>query len=197
MVPTLERLVEALSLLPTIGRKSAWRLALHLLDRPTEEVDHLADTLRALKRNVVTCTRCYNFSEARLCEICTSSTRDGSVICIVEKSADIISIEKTGRFKGLYHVLGGLLSPLHGMTADKLRLAELQQRVATEHPAELIIGLGASSDAEVTGLYVARLFAGSGLRITRFARGLPAGMELEYVDQLTLHQALNDRTNIS
>ncbi len=197
MLDSLEQLVEALSRLPTIGRKSAWRLALYLMERPEEEARNLADTILAVRQKVVRCSVCYNYSETELCSVCASSSRDRSVICVVEKPSDVFTIEKSGRFRGLYHVLGGVLSPLNGITADKLKIAELQGRIRAGSIRELILGLGGSSDGETTSLYLARLFSTSGVRVTRFARGLPAGMELEYVDQLTLTQALNERTDIN
>jgi recombination protein RecR len=196
MVRALEELVEALAGLPTIGRKSAWRLALHLLERDEHDLQILADRIGTVKQRVRRCSECYNYSEAQLCPICASQSRNRSLICVVEKPVDVLSLERSGRFSGLYHVLGGVLSPIDGITVDRLRIAELKERVAREKPTELILGLGASADAEATVLYLSRLFADSGIRITRFARGLPAGMELEYVDQLTLNQALNERTDI-
>jgi recombination protein RecR len=196
MIGPLEELVELLSSLPTIGRKSAWRLALHLLERPEEDVTRLAQAIIDARKKIIKCRRCFMYSETELCAICSSTRRDLSLICIVEKSHDIFAIEKIGRFRGVYHVLGGVLSPLAGITPDKLRIPELSQRIKEEHPSELIIGLGGSAEAETTALYLARLFKNAGIRITRLARGLPAGMELEYVDQITLGQALNERTDI-
>jgi recombination protein RecR len=196
MIAPLENLVEALSRLPTIGTKSAWRLTLHLLEQPDAEVERLIACIAALKKNVVICQECYNYSEASVCSICSSPRRDRSTLCVVEKPLDIITLEKSGRYRGIYHVLGGVLSPINGITADKLRFSELKQRVAAHRPDELIIGLGCSADAETTALYCARLFAESDMRITRFARGLPAGTELEYVDQMTLGQALHERITV-
>ena len=196
MIGALEELVELLSSLPTIGRKSAWRLALHLLERPEEEVIKLARAIVDVRKKIIKCRRCFMYSETEVCAICSSVRRDQSLICVVEKSHDIFSIEKIGRFRGVYHVLGGVLSPLAGITPDKLRIPELAQRIKDEHPSELIIGLGGSAEAETTAVYLAKLFKKTGIRITRLARGLPAGMELEYVDQITLGQALKERTDI-
>jgi recombination protein RecR len=196
MIASLEGLVELLTTLPAIGRKSAWRLALHLLDRPEEEVARLSETIIDVRRKIVKCRRCFMYSEAEHCTVCASARRDQSQICVVEKSSDVFAIEKIGRYHGVYHVLGGSLSPLAGITPDKLRIAELAGRIKEERPAELIIGLGGSAEAETTAVYLARLFKSTGVRITRLARGLPAGMELEYVDQITLGQALNERTDI-
>ncbi len=196
MIAPLEELVELLITLPTIGRKSAWRLALHLLDRPEEDVERLAQAIIDARKKIIKCGRCFMYSETDLCAICSSARRDRSLICVVEKSSDVLTIEKIGRYRGVYHVLGGVLSPLAGITPDKLRIAELAKRIAGEHPAELIIGLGGSAEAETTAVYLARLVRSAGVRVTRLARGLPAGMELEYVDQITLGQALNERTDI-
>jgi len=196
MIVSLENLVDALSKLPSIGRKSAWRLALHLLERENEQVYHLAQCLREIKEKIVLCKECFNFSESEICSICCSPKRNKSLICVVEKPVDVFTIEKSGKFQGLYHVLGGVLSPIHGITADKLRIAELRQRVIQQKPEELILALGGSADAETTSLYLTRIFTNEYLHITRLARGLPAGIDLEYVDQLTLCQALNERTEI-
>jgi recombination protein RecR len=196
MVKPLEDLAEALSRLPTIGRKSAWRLAMFLVERDEAELHRLATLIDTIRQKVTVCGTCFNYSESALCPVCASPARNHELICIVERPTDLFAIEKSGRYRGVYHVLGGVLSPINGITADKLHVAQLQQRVAQEHPRELILGLGAGADAETTALYLARLFSKSNLRITRLARGLPAGMELEYVDQITLNQALNERTDV-
>lgn len=196
MIEPLENLVEALSKLPTIGRKSAWRLALYLLEQENDEVRHLAQCIFELKEKTLVCSRCFNYSESEVCSLCTSEVRDWSVICVVEKPLDILTIERSQRYRGLYHVLGGVLSPINGITTEKLRIAELQSRIESEKPCELIIGLGGSAEAETTSTYLCRILSHYPIRMTRFARGLPAGMELEYVDQLTLTQALNERKDV-
>ncbi len=196
MIGPLENLVEALCRLPTIGRKSAWRLALHLMEQPESEALRLSATIAETRQRLRHCRRCFNYSEEELCSICTSASRDSGCICVVEKPVDVFAIERGGRYRGLYHILGGVLSPLNGITIDKLRIDELAHRVRTERPHEIILGLGGSGDAETTAHYLARVFSGEPLRVTRLARGLPAGMELEYVDQITLSQALNERTDM-
>ena len=196
MIESLENLVDALSKLPTIGKKSAWRLALHLLEQNDEEVHSLARYIHNLKEKIVLCAQCYNYSESELCPICSSNSRKKSMICVVEKPLDVFTVEKSGRYRGLYHVLGGVLSPINGITSDKIRIAELKTRVEEEKPAELILGLSGSADAETTSLYISRIFAEKDLHVTKFARGLPAGIELEYVDQITLGQALNERVDL-
>jgi recombination protein RecR len=196
MTESLEKLVAALSRLPTIGKKSAWRLALHLVERPESEVRELARCLQAIKAAIVRCDECFSFSESPQCPICSSPSRDGGLICVVEKPMDVFTMEGSARYRGKYHVLGGVLSPINGITADKLHIAELLSRVDRQKPREVILGLGASADAETTSLYLARLLASTNVRVTRLARGLPAGMDLEYVDQVTLIQALKERTNM-
>ncbi len=196
MIEPMENLVEALSKLPTIGRKSAWRLVLYLLEQKDDDVHHLAQCIKDLKDKTYICKECYNYSEFELCPICSSSKRNRSIICVVEKPLDVLTIERAGGYQGLYHVLGGVLSPINGITPDVLRISELKARIESEKPEELIIGLSGSSDAEVTSHYISMLFANSDFHITRLARGLPAGAELEFVDQVTLTQALNERIEI-
>jgi recombination protein RecR len=197
MIEPLEKLVEALCRLPTIGRKSALRLALHLLEQPQDELDNLSQRIATVKSRIKICRQCFNYGEADLCDICSSPRRDRSLICVVEKPADVLVFEKSGIYRGLYHVLGGVLSPINGITADKLRIAELRARLDKEEIKELILGLGASAEAETTCLYCARIFANRPFKISLLARGVPAGTELEYIDQLTLNQALHERNEIS
>jgi recombination protein RecR len=196
MIGPLDDLVEALCRLPTIGRKSAWRLALFLMERPLSEATRLAEAITAARSRLRQCIRCFNYSEDELCSVCTSPTRETDCICVVEKAVDVFAIERGGKYRGLYHVLGGVLAPLNGVTVDKLHIAELGRRIHEEHPHEIIIGLGGSADAETTALYLGRLFKDEPVRITRLARGLPAGMELEFADQITLTHAFHERTDM-
>jgi recombination protein RecR len=196
VIQALEELIDKLSTLPAIGRKSATRLALHLIERPESEVEAFAQTIIDARRRIIKCKRCFTYSETDECAICLSSTRDRALLCVVEKPSDVFALEKSNRYRGRYHVLGGALSPLAGITPDALHISELSRRIREERPAELIIGLGGSAEAETTALYLARLYKDAGVRITRLARGVPVGMELEYVDQITLGQALNERTAI-
>jgi recombination protein RecR len=198
MIKPLEDLVNELSLLPTIGKKSAWRLTMHLLERPQDDLMRLSQCIALLKSSVMLCTQCFNYSTAPVCEICSSPSRDPSLLCVVERPMDVFAFEKSGAFRGLYHVLGGVLSPINGITAEKLRIAQLQERMRRSGAVrELILGLGSSAEAETTCLYLARLFVHGRFRVTRLARGVPAGMELEYVDQITLDHALHERTEIN
>src|SRR5690554_1007006 len=196
MIEPLEELVKSFCRLPAIGQKSAWRLVLYLMERPEAEAYELADSIRNAREKLTTCKRCFNYSENEICPVCSNPSRDQGCICVVEKPVDAFAIEKSGRFRGVYHILGGVLSLLSGITADKIRIGELKNRVITEKPQELISGFGGSAEAETTALYLARLFRNDNVQITRFARGLPAGLDLEYVDQITLTQALNERTDI-
>jgi recombination protein RecR len=197
MIEPLQNLVEALCRLPTIGRKSALRLALYLLERPQDELDNLSQCIVTLKSRIHICKQCFNYGEADLCDICSSPKRDPTLLCVVEKPSDVLVFEKSGIYRGLYHVLGGVLSPINGITADKLHIAELRTRLDKGDIGELILGLGASAEAETTCLYLARIFANRKFKISLLARGVPAGTELEYIDQLTLNQALHERNEIS
>ncbi|MBN1984290.1 MAG: recombination protein RecR [Chitinivibrionales bacterium] len=196
MLEALQHCIEQLMKLPTIGRKSASRLALHLLEQSAQEVFDLATAIRELKEKIFICQKCFNYSQAELCDICGDGSRDQTLVCVVEKSMDVFTMERVGRFRGVYHVLGGVLSPLSGVTAEKLRIAELKIRIEKTAVAELIIALGGGADAEATSHYLLRLLAPHNIRISRLARGLPAGMELEFADQLTLTQALIDRVSL-
>ncbi len=197
MIPALENLVESLTKLPSIGKKSAWRLALYILEHDEQYAHELTQRITDVKEKITLCRVCFNYSESELCPVCESTSRDETEICVVEKALDVLTVEKSGRFRGKYHVLGGALSPINGITPDKLRIRELQERVVTASVTELILALGSSSESETTSLYLSRLMADKNIKITRLARGLPAGMDLEYVDQITLTQALNERTEIT
>ena len=197
MIPVLEELVAEFTALPSIGRKSAWRLALHVLEQRPEVALRLADAIRRVKERIVPCSRCNSFGESDPCGLCTDTRRDQSLICVVEKSVDVFSLENSGRYRGLYHVLGGVLSPINGMTPDRLHIAALVARAREEQPAEIIIALGGTADAETTAHYLARVLEPTGVKLSRLARGMPAGAALEYVDPVTLVQALNERTGVS
>jgi recombination protein RecR len=197
MIEPLENLVEALCRLPTIGRKSAMRLALYLFEQPQDELDNLSGCIASIKSRIKICSQCFNYGVSDLCDICSSAKRERTLLCVVEKPADVLVFEKSGIYRGLYHVLGGVLSPINGITADRLHIAELRSRLDKENIKELILGLGASAESETTCLYLARLFANRPFKISLLARGVPAGTELEYIDQLTLNQALHERNEIS
>ncbi len=190
----VQDLIEELSRLPGVGPKSAQRLAFHLLGREKTDVVRLADALVRLKERVGFCSRCFNVAEGDLCRICANPRRDLSVICVVEEPRDVVAVEKTQEHRGVYHVLGGALSPLDGITPDKLRIAELLSRVREGGVGEVILCLNPTVDGEATAAYIARELADSGVPVTRIASGLPVGGDLEYADEVTLGRALAGRT---
>jgi len=192
----LELLIEELSRLPSIGQKSAQRLALHLLRAPREEALRLAQAIRDLRERVGFCGVCGNFSESDPCALCLDSERDGTVLCVVEQPGDVLALERTGRFKGKYHVLGGALSPLDGTTPDQLRIRPLLDRLRSNEVREIILATNPNVTGEATALYLSKLIAPLGLKVTRIARGVPMGSDLEYSDQVTLARALEGRREI-
>ena len=189
----IEDLTGELARLPGIGRKTALRLTYHLLKQPPEQSRRLADALVSLAERVRPCARCFNLTEEELCSICRDPRRDPALICAVEEAADIGAIERAGEFRGQYHVLGGRLSPLDGVTPDDLTIPQLVRRVAGGEVREVILATNPSLEGEATALYVQRQLAGFPLSITRIARGLPVGGDLEYADGVTIAQALTAR----
>lgn len=189
----IEDLTGELSRLPGIGRKTALRLTYYLLKQPPEQSRRLADSLVALAERVRPCARCYNLTEEELCSICRDPRRDAALICAVEEAADIGAIERAGEYRGQYHVLGGRLSPLDGVTPDDLTIPQLVRRVAGGEVREVILATNPSLEGEATALYVQRQLAPYPLSVTRIARGLPVGGDLEYADGVTIAQALTAR----
>lgn len=185
--------IEELSKLPGIGKKTAQRLALFILKSNDESVNKLVKSLLELKSKLGFCSKCYNFSEAELCDICRNVKRDNSILCVVEEASDIIAIEKTNEFSGLYHVLGGVLSPLSGIGADELKIKELIKRFENEHFKEVILALNPDTEGETTSLYLARLLKPLNVKVTRIARGLPIGGDLEFADEATIGRAMLNR----
>jgi recombination protein RecR len=192
-VSAIEDLTGELSRLPGIGRKTAMRLTYHLLKQPPEQSRRLADSLLALAERVRPCARCFNLTEEELCSICRDPRRDAALICAVEEAADIGAIERAGEYRGQYHVLGGRLSPLDGVTPDDLTIPQLVRRVAGGEVREVILATNPSLEGEATALYVQRQLAPYPLSVTRIARGLPVGGDLEYADGVTIAQALTAR----
>jgi recombination protein RecR len=192
----LEQLIEELTKLPSIGQKSAQRLALHLLRTPREEALRLADAIRAVREKVGLCSVCGLFSEEDPCLIDRDPQRDGSIVCVVEQPADVLAFERTGQFRGRYHVLGGALSPLDGTHPDNLRIRELLTRLRTEPIQEIILATNPNVAGEATALYLSRLLAPLGVKVTRIARGVPMGSDLEYSDMVTLARALEGRREL-
>lgn len=189
----IEDLTGELARLPGIGRKTALRLTYHLLKQPPEQSRRLANSLLALAERVRPCARCFNLTEEELCSICRDPRRDAALICAVEEAADIGAIERAGEYRGQYHVLGGRLSPLDGVTPDDLTIPQLVRRVAGGEVREVILATNPSLEGEATALYVQRQLAVYPLSITRIARGLPVGGDLEYADGVTIAQALTAR----
>jgi recombination protein RecR len=192
-VSAIEDLTGELARLPGIGRKTALRLTYHLLKQPPEQSRRLAEALLALAERVRPCARCFNLTEEELCSICRDPRRDAALICAVEEAADIGAIERAGEFRGQYHVLGGRLSPLDGVTPDDLTIPQLVRRVAGGEVREVILATNPSLEGEATALYVQRQLAAYPLSVTRIARGLPVGGDLEYADGVTIAQALTAR----
>jgi recombination protein RecR len=188
--------IEELSKLPGIGKKTAQRLAIFLLKSEDPQVDNLINAIKDLKIKLRFCERCFNLSEEELCSICQSEKRDKSVICVVEEASDVMAIEKTNEFRGLYHVLGGVLSPLSGVTPDSLHIKELLKRFETEDFKEVILALNPDTEGETTSLFLAKLMKPFGITVTRIARGLPIGGDLEFADDATIGRAILNRSSL-
>ena len=186
-------LVAALNRLPGIGPRSAERIALHLVQSDRADAKQLADAVIRARERIQLCAICGALTEASPCEICNDSRRDGSVVCVVEQPVDILSLEKSGTFRGKYHVLGGKISPLDGIEPEDLRIAELEKRLANEPIKEIVIALGTDVEGDATGFYLAKRLTRPNLKLTRIAHGLPAGTGLEFADELTLSRALEGR----
>jgi len=192
----LELLVEELKKLPSVGQKSAQRLAMYLLKAPKEEALRLADAIRVVKERVGVCGLCGNFSEQDPCLICSDPQRDAAVLCVVEQAVDVLALERTAHFRGRYHVLGGALSPLEGTHPEDLRIQPLLQRLQSGEIREVILATNPNVAGEATALYLSRLLTPIGLKVTRIARGVPMGSDLEYSDLVTLARALEGRREI-
>jgi recombination protein RecR len=189
----LARLIGELEKLPGIGPKGAQRLALYLLRVPTEEARLLAEAIMQVKERISTCAVCYNFTDREVCEICSSERRDRSVICVVADPRDLIALERTNEFRGLYHVLGGVISPMEGIGRDQLRIRELLQRVQDGQVKEVILATNPQVEGEATALYIHRLLEPFGICVSKIAYGLPMGGDLDYADPATLIQSLEGR----
>jgi recombination protein RecR len=192
----LQRLVEQLQKLPGIGAKSAQRLAFHVLRTPREDVDRLCDAVRDVKELVTYCSICNNITDADPCAFCSSATRDRSAICVVEEAQNVGVIEKTREFRGLYHVLMGVLSPLQGVGPDDLKIKGLLERIGTGGVDEVILATNPTVEGEATALYLARLLKPLGVRVTRIAMGIPVGSDLEYADEVTMTRAMENRRDL-
>ena len=194
MLPaSITALIAALSKLPGVGPRSAERIALHLVQTESGTVKQLAEAMVQARERIQFCTTCGALTEKSPCSICDDARRDGSLICIVERAVDILSVEKSGTFRGKFHVLGGKISPLDGVDPEDLRIAELEQRLTHEPIKEVVIALGTDVEGDATSFYLAKRLARAGLTVSRIAHGLPAGSGLEYADELTLSRALEGR----
>jgi len=192
----IQRLIEAFERLPGIGPKSASRLAFYMLRAPDDQVQDLADAIATLKENIVYCSRCQNLSETDPCAICSDPGRDQHLVCVVEDPLDVVAIERTGVYKGLYHVLHGVINPVEGIGPEDLRVGSLLERLEKEPIQEVLIATNPNMEGEATAMYLARLLHPKGVRVTRLARGLPVGGDLEYADEITLSRALEGRRDI-
>ncbi len=192
----IDELVGELARLPGIGRKTALRLAFHLLKQPEDDSRRLARSIVDVREKVRPCGRCGNLSEQDPCGICNSARRDVSLVCVVEEASDIMAIERTGEYRGLYHVLGGRLSPLDGIGPAELNVKPLLERIGQGGVVEVVLATNASVEGEATAMYVARILSPLGVKVTRLARGLPVGGDLEYADGVTIAEALNGRREL-
>ncbi len=192
----IARLIEEFSKLPGIGPKSAARITYYLLQAPAEKSDALAEAIKAVKQNISLCPACFNITDTVPCSICSDQERDHSIICIVEEAADIIPLERTKKFNGLYHVLHGVISPSDGIGPEELKIQELINRLNGGSVTEVILATNPNTEGEATAMYLQRLIAPLHIRVTRLARGLPYGGDLEYADDVTLSRALEGRQDI-
>ena len=192
----VSRLIEEFNKLPGIGPKSAARLAYHLLRMPEAEARSLAEAIIAVKEKIVLCSICQNISESDPCAICRSERRDQSMVCVVEEPLDILALERTGQYQGLYHVLHGVISPMEGIGPDDLKIRELLERLKSGKVEEVILATNPNLEGEATAMYLQRLLSPLGIRITSLARGLPVGGDLEYADEVTLGRTLEGRREV-
>ncbi len=195
--PAMMKLIAELAKLPTVGEKSATRLAYHLVSKNRDLANSLALAMQEAVRQVGFCERCFFLAQSPLCSICSNAARDTTTLCVVEKPMDVIAIERLGDFKGLYHVLHGLWAPLKGQGPESMRIAELRKRLLEGGIKEVIVATGATVEGDATALYVARIVSEQGIPSTRLAQGMPKGGELEYADDVTLSRAFSGRSRIS
>lgn len=193
---TLLIAIDELSKLPGIGKKTAQRLALHIIKNDRESAEKLAKAIVDLKEKLMLCKKCFNLSEAEFCDICKNPKRDQTSICVVEEVSDVIAIEKSHEYNGLYHVLGGVLSPLMGIGAENIRIKELINRFHDEEIKEVILALNPDTEGETTSLYLAKLIKPLGIKVTRIARGIPIGGDLEFADEATIGKAMVNRIDL-
>ncbi len=193
----LSNAVNEFASLPGLGRKTALRLVLHLLRQPENEVQHFADALTRLKKEVRYCRICHNISDTEVCPICQSTRRDRQTICVVENIQDVMSIENTGQYSGVYHVLGGIISPMDGIGPKDIEIDSLVERIVPEQIQEVILALPTTMEGDTTNFYIYKRLSGTGVRVTQIARGMAIGNELEYTDEITLGRSILNRTEFA
>ncbi len=194
--PALENLITQLHQLPGIGKRTAQRLAIYLLKDTDEYVKELSQAILRIKVEIKQCANCYNITESERCEICTDPRRDQSVICVVEDIVDIFAIEKSNEYRGLYHVLGGVISPLSGVSPDDLRIAELFRRAENPEVQEILLALNPSTEGEATMIYLSKMFRATKIKVTKIASGIPLGSHLEFIDDATIGRAILSRREL-
>jgi recombination protein RecR len=194
--PALDNLIEHLHRLPGIGAKTAQRLAVFLLKEQENQIDELADALLKVKEQIHFCKTCFNITESDYCSICSNPRRDRSTICVVEDIVDIFAIEKSHEYRGVYHVLGGVISPLSGISPDDLKIKELLSRAASSEVKEILLALNPSTEGEATMIYISKILKSGGKKITRIASGIPLGSHLEFIDDATIGRAIISRREV-
>ncbi len=193
---TVEKLIEQFRKMPGIGYKSAQRLAFYVLELPKDQAKLFVDAVIEAKESITFCEKCCNLTDINPCIICSDKTRDNSVICVVESPQDVVAMEKTKGYKGLYHVLHGVISPMNGIKPDDIKIKELLKRLSDDSVKEVIIATNPNVEGEATGSYIARLISPMGIKVTRIAKGIPVGGDIEYADEVTLIKALENRMEI-
>lgn len=193
---SISNLIEELASLPNIGPKSAQRLAFHLLNLPEKRVEQLADSIVTARKKIRLCERCFNLTDQPVCPICSNPKRDPTIIMVVEEASDLAAYEKTGQYRGLYHVLHGAVNPMAGVQPENLKLKELLQRLQKEDVREVIIATNSTVEGEATALWISKYVKQAGIRTTRIASGVPVGGALEFIDEMTLFRALEGRTEL-
>lgn len=194
--PSIEKLIESFERLPSIGHKTAVRLAFHMLDLSKEETDEFINSIINAKEKLKYCSNCYNISDTDPCPICSSPKRDNSVICVVEDVRDVMAMERTHEFKGVYHVLHGTISPMNGIGPEDIKIRELLNRIANNDIKEIIIATNPRVEGEATAIYLSKIIKPLGIKVTRIAHGIPVGGDLEYTDEVTLSKALEGRREL-
>ena len=194
--PSIEKLIESFERLPSIGHKTAVRLAFHMLDLSKEETDEFINSIINAKEKLKYCSNCYNISDTDPCPICSSPKRDNSVICVVEDVRDVMAMERTHEFKGVYHVLHGSISPMNGIGPEDIKIKELLNRIANNDIKEIIIATNPRVEGEATAIYISKIIKPLGIKVTRIAHGIPVGGDLEYTDEVTLSKALEGRREL-